>query len=47
MRFSNAKIVKEWSYFKFLAMRSVDAQMKVEPWTSNVGANGMLQESMI
>ena len=45
MRFPNAKMVKEWSYFKFLAMRNVDAQMKVEPWTPNVGANGMLQKA--
>lgn len=33
-------MVKEWSYFKFLAMTSVDAHMEVEPWTASFGAKG-------
>lgn len=45
MRFRNAKMVKEWSYFKVLAMRGVDAQMKIEPWSPSVEAKGSLQQA--
>lgn len=37
MRFPSAKMVKEWSYFKTLTMRNVDAQIKIEPWTPAIG----------
>lgn len=38
MRFPNAKMVKEWSFFPFLAMRYVNAQMKIEAYTTSFGA---------
>lgn len=30
MRFPNAKMVKEWSYFSILTMKTVEAQLLIE-----------------
>lgn len=45
MRFPNVKLLKDWSYFKTLTMRMVEAQIKIEPWTPNVGTKGELQQA--
>jgi hypothetical protein len=42
MRFPSAKMVLDHSNFK-LGVRSMDAQMLIEPWNSAVGAKGKLQ----
>jgi hypothetical protein len=44
MRFPSAKMVMEYSRFK-LGMKSLDAQITVEPWASTIGAKGMLQQA--
>lgn len=41
MRFPNAKMVKEWSYFG----KTVKAQLQIDPWTPSVGAKGVLQQA--
>jgi len=45
MRFPNARMVRDWSQFKYLEMSNVDAQMKVQQWSPSVGAKGMLQQA--
>lgn len=45
MRFPNARMVSDWCQFKSFEMGTVDAQMKVEPWTPSVGAKGTLQQA--
>lgn len=40
IRFPNAKVVKDWSRCKVLAMSSADALMKIEQWSPNLGAKG-------
>jgi hypothetical protein len=42
MWFPNANMVYDWSQFKGLAMMSADAYMKVEQWSSKMGAKGVL-----
>jgi len=42
MRFPNAKMVMDYSQF-ILGVLNVDAQMKIEPWSSSLGAKGQLQ----
>ena len=42
MRFPTAKLVKDWSKFKGLAMENVDTVMKIEQWSPNLGAKGKL-----
>lgn len=44
MRFPSAKVVKEWSYFKILTMRGVEAQINIEPWSLGGGIKGELQQ---
>ncbi|CAO2150011.1 unnamed protein product [Urochloa humidicola] len=44
MRFPNAKMVQEYSNFK-LGMKHVDAQIMIEPWSSSLGAKGVLQQA--
>ncbi|CAN6296870.1 unnamed protein product [Urochloa humidicola] len=44
MRFPSAKMVQEYSNFK-LGMKNVDAQLMIEPWTSSLGAKGVLQQA--
>jgi len=45
MRSPNAKMVSDWGKFKALAMNFVDAQIKVEQWSSRIGAKGVLQQA--
>lgn len=45
MRFPSKKVVKEWSYFKTLTMRSVEAHINIEPWSPAGGIKGKLQQS--
>jgi len=45
MRFPNAKAVKDWSHFPMLAMRYVNAQIKVEAYASSFGAKDTLQQA--
>lgn len=45
VRFPNAKLVKDWSRCKALAMGDVNALMKVEQWSPSLGAKGMLQQA--
>lgn len=45
MRFPNAKMIKEWNFFPFIAMRFVDAQMKLSTYSSSFGAKGELQQA--
>lgn len=45
MRFPNAKMVKDWSFFPSIAMRYVNAQMKIESYTKSFGAKGELQQA--
>lgn len=42
MRFPDAQKVKELSYFPALTMGTVNAQMKIVPWSPNLGAKGEL-----
>ena len=42
MRFPNAKMVSDRGKFKALATIFVDAQIKVEQWSSRIGAKGVL-----
>jgi hypothetical protein len=44
MRFPNAKMVQDYSRFN-LGMKSVDAQIIIEPWSSSTGAKGKLQQA--
>uniref|UniRef100_A0A0A9H1J6 Uncharacterized protein n=1 Tax=Arundo donax TaxID=35708 RepID=A0A0A9H1J6_ARUDO len=45
MRFPTAKMVKDWGHFKPLGMRSVSAQIIIEPWTPAVNAKGELRQA--
>lgn len=45
MRFPTAKMVKDWSFFPHIAMRYVNAEMKIEPYTTSLGAKGQLQQA--
>jgi hypothetical protein len=45
MRFPNVKAVKDWSHFPLLAMRCVNAQIKVEAYTASFGAKAELQQA--
>jgi len=45
MRFLNAKAIRDWSHFPMLAMRYVNAQIKVEAYTSSFGAKATLQQA--
>ena len=45
MRSPNAKMVSDWGKFKALAMNFVDAQIKVEQWSSRIGAKVVLQQA--
>lgn len=45
MRFPTASHISQWIHFKSLEMRRVDAHMKVEQWSPNVGAKGVLQQA--
>jgi len=45
MRFPNPKMVKEWSFFPSIAMRYVNAQMKIDSYTTSFGAKGELQQA--
>jgi len=38
-------MVSDWGKFKALAMNFVDAQIKVEQWSSRIGAKGVLQQA--
>lgn len=42
-RFPNAMMVKEWSYFPCMTMRSAKAQMKIDHYSPSLGAKGELQ----
>ena len=42
MSFPNAKMVMDYIQF-ILGVMNVDAQMKIEPWSSSLGAKGQLQ----
>lgn len=43
LRFPDANMVQVYSTFKSLGMKEAEAQIKVEPWTSGIGAKGELQ----
>lgn len=45
MRFPNAKILKEWSYFPALTMRTANAQMKIDAYTACARAKGQLHQA--
>lgn len=45
MRFPSAKMLKDWSFFPYIAMRYVNAQMKIDPCTASFGAKGELQQA--
>jgi hypothetical protein len=45
MRFPNAKMVKECSYFGLLTMKIVKAQLLIESWSPSVGAKSVLQQA--
>jgi hypothetical protein len=44
MRFPNAKMVQDYSNFN-LGTKKGDVQMMIEPWSSSLGAKGVLQQS--
>jgi hypothetical protein len=44
MRFPSAKMVQEYSKFN-LSIKSVDAQISIETWSSSVGAEGKLEQA--
>jgi hypothetical protein len=44
MRFPNAKMVQDYSFFK-LGKKDDDTQMVIEPWNSSMGAKGKLQQA--
>jgi hypothetical protein len=44
MRVPSAKMVMKYNRFK-LGMKSLNAQITVEPWASTIGAKGMLQQA--
>ncbi|KAJ1283270.1 hypothetical protein BS78_03G115800 [Paspalum vaginatum] len=44
MRFPNAKMVQEWGHFRPLGLRTIEAQIVIDPW-SPTGAKGELQHA--
>ena len=44
VRFPSKKVVKQWTYFKTLTMRSVEAHTNIEPWSPAGGIKGKLQQ---
>lgn len=44
MRFRTTKMVQDYSNFK-LGLKSMDAQLLIEPWNSAMGAKGELQQA--
>lgn len=45
LRFPDAKLVQVYSNFKCLGMKTADAQIKVDPWSSAASAKGELQQA--
>ncbi|WVZ71628.1 hypothetical protein U9M48_020195 [Paspalum notatum var. saurae] len=45
MRFPNAKMVQEWGHFRPLGLRTVEAQIVIDPWSPPSGAKGELQHA--
>jgi len=37
-------MVKEWSFFPYISMRYVNAQMKIDSYTASFAAKGELQQ---
>lgn len=44
MRFPNAKMVQDYSNFNW-GTKKRDVQMMIEPWSSSLGAKGVLQQA--
>ncbi|WVZ65047.1 hypothetical protein U9M48_014470, partial [Paspalum notatum var. saurae] len=43
MRFPSAQIIKDWGYFRPLGMRTIHAQIMIDPWNPAAGSKGILQ----
>jgi hypothetical protein len=43
VRFLNAQLIKEWEKFNHVKMRSVKAQIQIDPWNGSIGAKAQLQ----
>jgi hypothetical protein len=43
VRFLNAQLIKEWEKFNHVKMRSVKAEIQIDPWNGSIGAKAQLQ----
>ncbi|TVU50360.1 hypothetical protein EJB05_01730, partial [Eragrostis curvula] len=45
VRFPTAQMIKDWGRFRPLGMRTVQAQIAIDPWNASVGAKAELQQA--